>query len=347
MNSTILSCLSNEYGIDAKGLIYLPIGAGQHVTLYKADTLNGVSYFVKMMRGHTFDVSVQLMELFQKIGTRNIIFPIKTMHDKSFHDFGDMSLIVYPFIKGVNGFEQELTKTQWIELGETLRKIHDIRIPVQLKHRVRHETFSSKWRKFVHELLKQLETDVIPAVDKVASNMLDFMKEHIHEIRQLLAFSDTLAERINNINNNERHLEFVLCHSDIHAGNILIDSNSSIHIVDWDHPILAPRERDLMFIGGGVGNVWNDPAEERYFYEGYGEIAIDKLMLSYYRVERVIEDIAVFGKALLVTETEIVQEALKQDTMEKRIIMYEQFINIFKAEGVVDIALNTIKSLKL
>jgi hypothetical protein len=46
-----------------------------------------------------------------------------------------------------------------------------------------------------------------------------------------------------------------LCHSDIHAGNILIDVNDDFYIVDWDNPILAPKEHDLMFIGGGQRGV--------------------------------------------------------------------------------------------
>ena len=33
--------------------------------------------------------------------------------------------------------------------------------------------------------------------------------------------------------------EFVLCHSDIHGGNVLIDGNDAIYIVDWDEPIIA------------------------------------------------------------------------------------------------------------
>ena len=28
---------------------------------------------------------------------------------------------------------------------------------------------------------------------------------------------------------------------------------------------MAPKERDLMFIGGGVANVWNHPSEEIAF----------------------------------------------------------------------------------
>lgn len=32
-------------------------------------------------------------------------------------------------------------------------------------------------------------------------------------------------------------------------GNVLISKNGSIYIVDWDQPVMAPKELDLMFIG--------------------------------------------------------------------------------------------------
>ena len=48
----------------------------------------------------------------------------------------------------------------------------------------------------------------------------------------------------------------------IGAGNLLIDAKGSLYIVDWDHPIMAPKERDLMFVGGGVGSAWYRPQEE-------------------------------------------------------------------------------------
>ena len=93
----------------------------------------------------------------------------------------------------------------------------------------------------------------------------------------------------------------MLCHSDIHAGNVLIDGNNTIYIVDWDEPIMAPKERDLMFIGGGVGNVWNKPHEEKLFYKGYGKTEVDSTILAYYRHERIVEDIALYSQELLLT----------------------------------------------
>lgn len=53
------------------------------------------------------------------------------------------------------------------------------------------------------------------------------------------------------------------------------------YLVDWDDPIMAPKERDLMFIGGGVGNVWNRSHEEELFYEGYGKVDVNPVLLAY------------------------------------------------------------------
>lgn len=46
---------------------------------------------------------------------------------------------------------------------------------------------------------------------------------------------------------------------------MLVVDEESIYIIDWDEPMFAPKERDLMFIGGGIGNVWNKPHEIDYF----------------------------------------------------------------------------------
>ncbi len=86
-----------------------------------------------------------------------------------------------------------------------------------------------------------------------------------------------------------------------------------------------------MFMGGGVGNVWNKPFEETLFYEGYGKTEINSTALAYYRYERIVEDIAIYSQALLLTT------AGGKDRPE----MYKQFIAMFEPQGVVDIAFKT------
>jgi spectinomycin phosphotransferase len=116
-------------------------------------------------------------------------------------------------------------------------------------------------------------------------------------ILDLIQRAERYAHRLQN-----QALEFVLCHADAHAGNLLIAEDGTLYIVDWDAPILAPKERDLMFIGGAQGFLSVTPQEEEtLFYRGYGPAQIDPVALAYYRYERILQDIAAFGEQLLLT----------------------------------------------
>jgi spectinomycin phosphotransferase len=73
-----------------------------------------------------------------------------------------------------------------------------------------------------------------------------------------------------------------------------------LFIVDWDYPMLAPKERDLMFIGGGQGFMpYIAEQEELLFYQGYGQPELDRIALAYYRYERGITDISVECERIL------------------------------------------------
>jgi len=152
------------------------------------------------------------------------------------------------------------------------------------------------------------------------------MKENMRAIRRMVDRAEQLAEKI------QRHpSEFVMCHSDIHAGNVLMDENDTVYMVDWDDPIMAPKERDLMFIGGGVANVWKNPDEEKLFYKGYGRTEVDRSILAYYRHERIVEDIAIYVQEVL----------LKASGGMDREEMCGHFMAMFEPNGVVDLAFKT------
>ena len=125
------------------------------------------------------------------------------------------------------------------------------------------------------------------------------MKSKRDEITHLIERTEQLASEL-----QSKPLELVLCHTDIHGRNILISDDDKLHvvIVDWDNPILAPKERDLMFIGGGIDEIWKSKREEAVFYEGYGKTEINLSALAYYRYERVIEDLVVICEQLLLTD---------------------------------------------
>lgn len=317
-DQSVIGCLYTEYGIEVATLTLLPLGADMHASVYKAQGES--AYFVKLKQGHHDEISVAIVELLHAAGIQPIIPPIKTIQGQSTKRVEGFTLIVYPFVEGVDGFHRALADHQWIQLGKALRQVHDIAVPPSLQHRVRREVYSPQWRNAVRALHLEKRDD------RIAEKLWEFIQEKRAEIRRLVDRAEQLAHELR----DQAH-PFVLCHSDIHGGNVLLDGNERFYIVDWDEPIMAPKERDLMFIGGGVGNMWNKAREEKLFYQGYGPTEVNPKLLAYYRHERIVEDIAEYGQKLLLTT----------EGGEERPEMYKQFIDMFKPEGVVDKAFQT------
>jgi spectinomycin phosphotransferase len=326
---SIISCLKNYYHIKVHALEFLPIGADANAMVYKAGTHNK-SYFIKVRQGNHDDISIAIMNLLQSAGLQQIILPVKTVDGNQIQYIENNTVIVYPFIHGKNGFDQPLTEKQWNTLGTALRKLHEINVPVSLQHLLRRETYSPKWRTAVRSLYDYIKTK--PITGTIELKLLDFMQKKAEVIHKLVSNSELLAQNL-----QKDSSKFVLCHSDIHGGNIIIDPNNTIFIVDWDDPILAPKERDLMFIGGGVANVWNIPSEEVFFYSGYGKTEVNKAILAYYRHERIVEDIAIYGESIF----------LKESKNESKLEDYNLFKSMFEPRGVVDIAFETIQKFRI
>jgi spectinomycin phosphotransferase len=62
--------------------------------------------------------------------------------------------------------------------------------------------------------------------------------------------------------------------------------------------VLAPGERDLLFvIGGGITRKVT-PQQEAWFFDGYGEVQVDREAIVYYRYERLLEDIGEIGRSV-------------------------------------------------
>jgi spectinomycin phosphotransferase len=321
----IIDCLNTDYGINVDQLTFLPLGADIDASVYKAQTYDKSSYFVKLKRSCHHDVGAIIQLMLHDVGMQQIISPIKTNQGQPTYHIDDFTLIVYPFIEGQDGFSQDLTNDQWITLGKALKQLHEFHLPPLIKDQVKRESYSPKWRETVRSMYTHIDTE--PQItDMIALKLLTFMKEHRRILQRLVDRAEYLVHKI-----QRQSPEFVLCHSDIHGGNVLIANDGTLYIVDWDQPIMAPKERDLMFIGGGVGNIWNNSYEEELFYKGYGKTEINKEILAYYRYDRIVEDIAVYIQQLLLTT----------DGGNDREVMYRHFINMFEPCGVVDIAFKT------
>jgi spectinomycin phosphotransferase len=290
----IISRLQEDYGLHVSTLTFLPLGANMGTAVYRVVAAGGAAYFLKLRKGFD-EISVTVPLFLKSQGIREIIAPFETKSNHGWADFGEYKMILYPFIEGVNGFEMELSNSHKRTLGAALKAIHSAQLPPELREKIPQETFSPKYRESLKSFQEQVENQTYD--EPVAAKLAKFIKSRRDEINHLIERAEILASEL-----QTKPLEFVLSHTDVHGGNMLIGENGEFYIVDWDAPLLAPKERDLMFIGGGIDDIWKSKRDESIFYEGYGKTDIDFAMMAYYRYERVIEDLAAYGEQLLLTD---------------------------------------------
>jgi spectinomycin phosphotransferase len=101
-------------------------------------------------------------------------------------------------------------------------------------------------------------------------------------------------------------------------------------VVDWDEVIRAPKERDLMFLVGGIDARLIEPHETEWFFEGYGDVAVDPLALSYYRHAWAVQDVGGYGERVFLT-FDIGEESRSHAA---RILL-----GLFDPGGIVELAL--------
>ncbi len=291
----LIEALRREFGLSIASLAFLPLGADRNTAVYRAVADDGTPYFVKLRSGPFEEATIVVPYLLWQQGVRQLIAPLATRSGALWGRLDGWAVIVSPFVDGKDGYERRLVDHHWGELGATLRALHTMALPSELRQRLPREEYSAEFRQQVRSFQRMAERESF--ADPVAVQVAALLVEQATVIDALLDDTERLADEL-----RRRALPEVVCHADLHAFNVLIDDDGKLFVVDWDTLTLAPKERDLMFIGGGIGGIWDAPAEATLFYQGYGQAEVDRQAIAYFRYERIIQDIAAYCDALLLTD---------------------------------------------
>lgn len=337
-DTKLIDCLVSAYGISVRGIEFLPLGADFNTAVYRVVSDDDRRYFLKLRR--VFDpVTVLVPQFLHQQGIAHIIpsLPTTTAITQWWVRVEDFTLILYPYIEGMNGFERPLSCEHWRELGQTLQQIHQLELPSTLVRQIPQESYSPFWRDKVRVFLALVQNTTFD--EPVAAQLAAFLRAKASKIEDMIVRAEKAVALLENSLSQEKPRAFVLCHTDIHVGNMHIcTDDEALYIVDWDAPIFAPKERDLMFIGAGIGaslrpeTVNHAADDEACFYQGYRHFeGINALILSYYRYERIIQDIGEYCDQLLLTD----------EGGSDREASLQLFMSQFEPNNVVEIAYNT------
>lgn len=292
-DEAIAECLAEQYGLTVTASTFLPRGFDVDAAAFHAALRTGDDVFVKVRRDGWNPAALTVPRALRDLGITAVVAPVRTTSGALMANVAGFGLAVYPFIEGASGWGRALTAAQWREFGRTVRAIHAAALPGDVLRMLPRETFNSSWR---DRARARAAGAWRPTADEIEREFAEAWRSHRDEIERLLDAAETCADDL-----RARDLPHVPCHTDLHGDNLLIGADGSLHIVDWDDVMLAPKERDLMFIGGAIGGAWREPAEVEAFYAGYGAPQmqpVDLAALAYYRCERAIVDFVEFSEQI-------------------------------------------------
>lgn len=274
--------LEAQYGIVGAAIEYLPRGADYEAGVYRVVGADGAAYLLKATARPLDEPTCRVPQYLNEQGIASVVAPLPTRDGALWTRLGTWTLLLYPFLDGETGWTT-MTPDHWRATGATLRRIHEAPLPAEGFPMLRRETFDPSeyitWtRDFEATYLGASPTSggSNTAGDDLCAALIAAWREHRPDIIATTAALAALGPIL-----QARALPQVLCHADLHASNVLRDPAGGVHIIDWDEVTLAPRERDFIFVREPYAGA---------FWEGYGDVALDWMALTYFQWERVVQD---------------------------------------------------------
>ena len=294
-SAQLQQCLQERYAITADLVEFLPLGLDVNAGVYRVVSASGEAYFLKAKSRVFYAPSCQAPRYLWEQGITSVVAPIPTDDGTLWTQVGEWTLILYPFIEGASGWEPPMTADQWQALGAAISQIHHCQIPPHRLPSLRRERFDPA---LYASQIQMIETHYIYREDGSPSQqaLRHLWQEQAATIHLGVTSLVTLAEAL-----RQQAGPHVCCHADLHPNNVLRDTADQVYVIDWDDVMLAPKERDFLFIEDApVAAAARQDASP--FFSGYGQTAIDWGALTYYLWERDIQDVIECATTVLVRD---------------------------------------------
>lgn len=323
-----------EFGVSLSALSQVYGGQDADAVVMRATTLEGATVAVKVSRNPRTSGVLAATVLAEQIPL-GIPAPLRARSGQPYSTVDARTLSLTPWIAGRPAFETGMGARQWRSFGELLSRVHAAQLPAAVVTQLPAEDYRTPAAAMARTLDERIRRRG-PRPHALAGAGDPLTRALIHDWR---AAGDSLAVILAQIDDLGDELRGgpapnVVCHGDAHTANVMLDDHGQGWLLDWDDVAYAPRERDLMFVLGGVlAHAPVSMQEQRWFFEGYGPAGIDPILLAYYRCSWALQDVADYATRILdqpAGPTPARSEALRL------------FRDVLSPTGIVNLALSSL-----
>jgi len=277
------TCLREQYGLQPVIVAYLPLGKDYQAGVFQVVDAQGTAYLLKATTRPLYEPSCVIPHHLNNCGVEAVVAPIYTRNQSLWTTISEggveWTVLVYPWIEGTSGWAG-MTEALWRAVGAIFQRIHATPFsPAWLDGNaaIRQESFDpTVYIQWIHTFEAQ-HLDAPAGDSPSARSVRSLWAEHRSVIQTVASSLESLGATL-----RAQCLPVVICHADLHAANLIRDAAARVFVIDWDEVMLAPKERDFIFI--------REP-DANGFWEGYGQRDINWTALTYYLWERTVQDL--------------------------------------------------------
>jgi len=288
------ACLQEQYDLIPDTFDFLPLGLDNRAGVYHVVSTQGLHYLLKVKSGPLYEPAYLVPRYLFDQGIATVVAPLLTRSKTLWTRIGDWIVVVYPFLNGDTNWTG-MTEKHWEEVGTTFKRIHQFPLPANGFESLRKETFDpTEYVRWVHTFESQYTHSEDGESSQRALRAAWLANQPV--IHAVVASLEKLADVLQKYSG-----PYVICHADLHPANLLREPTGQVFVIDWDEVMLAPKERDFIFLRETPAN---DQAlqDSSSFFQAYGSTEIDWIALAYYRYERVIQDLIACGEEVFLRD---------------------------------------------
>ena len=275
--------LRQYWELDVRQLAYLAVGFGAHH--WEAVTAGGTPYFLALHElGHPGQIPGALEQLEQALGAARwletearlefVVGPVPDGSGAMCRRVAEMfALSVYRWLES-----EPLPQPDDARTAQLLARLHTVSQsnPTGI---VRAEDFLIRHRAEVDDALRHLDTAW--TTGPYAEACRQVIRCHLDGLGALMGYYDRGVEQA-----RSSRPAWVISHGEPFGPNLIQTRDGTMHLVDWDSALLAPRERDLWEIPRD-GLAWS-------VYLDLARVRVDEHILRLYRAWYDLAEIAVY-----------------------------------------------------
>ena len=221
-----------------------------------------------------------------------IVAPLETQNGELSVPWQNFRVALFPFIEGKSRWDlwkvgKDFTDAELSQTAVLLATIHGCPEAIASDN-LTVAKYDLPLRQELHIVLEAPRK--IPSQNQYQKQLLEAIAQHKSEILQTLERYDSLGRSASAL-----QTPFVVTHGDPTPGNLIIDAENRLHIIDWDGVCLGPPEKDLVSFTGERFEV----VLETYLAERQNGVMLHADIFGFYIYEWTLNEIRDYGTKIL------------------------------------------------